>query len=262
MAQSTGPKLIRSMTKGLQCLAEINRHSGLTVSECGALVGLPRTTAFRVLETLCRSGYVYRGQDGSYRATSLVRTLSNGFDDEEWVNDIAMPEMYDLGARLHWSVGIATPNDLTMTIRSTTDVGNPLSLDRFTPGSRLSLAASSPGLVYLANLPYPVRQRLLDACERKGGEVANVHLFGSRAALEDQLDAVAEQGYAQHMISPKEKAVCVPIFDGDIVIGGCGMKYIARAVSHDDLIGKFVPELNMAATRISAKLAERKSMTH
>ena len=114
MAQSKGPKLIRSMAKGLQCLAEINRHSGLTVSECGALVGLPRTTAFRVLETLCRSGYVYRGPDGSYRATSLVRTLSNGFDDEEWVNDIAMPEMNDLGARLHWSVGIATPNDLTM----------------------------------------------------------------------------------------------------------------------------------------------------
>ena len=55
-------------------------------------IGLPRTTSYRILETLCGMGLAVRDDaTDRYRLTLKVRSLADGFDDEAWVSTLAKP---------------------------------------------------------------------------------------------------------------------------------------------------------------------------
>jgi len=110
---STRP--IRALLRGLEVLHVLNKHNGATVSEVASTIDLPRTTTYRILETLCVAGYAYRAaSDERYRLTIMVRGLSDGFDDEAWVTQIARPYMYELCRELVWPVAIATLSGSSM----------------------------------------------------------------------------------------------------------------------------------------------------
>ncbi|MBU6372359.1 MAG: helix-turn-helix domain-containing protein [Alphaproteobacteria bacterium] len=67
---------IRALLRGLQALAALTAGEGLTVTETARRARLPRTTAYRVLETLRLGGYVERDSDDRYRATAKAAELS------------------------------------------------------------------------------------------------------------------------------------------------------------------------------------------
>lgn len=69
---------IRALLRGLQALAALTAGEGLTVTETARRARLPRTTAYRVLETLRLGGYVERDSDDRYRATAKAAELSLG----------------------------------------------------------------------------------------------------------------------------------------------------------------------------------------
>src|SRR5215470_4917872 len=105
--ESTRP--IRALIRGLDALTVLNLRNGATVSEIAQEIKLPRTTTYRILETLSHAGYVYRDDhDDRYRLTIMVRGLSDGFDDEAWVTQIARPYLYSLCSEIVWPVGIAS----------------------------------------------------------------------------------------------------------------------------------------------------------
>lgn len=76
--ESTRP--IRALIRGLDALTVLNLRDGATVSEVAQEIRLPRTTVYRILETLCSAGFVFRdAADDRYRLTVRVRTLSDGY---------------------------------------------------------------------------------------------------------------------------------------------------------------------------------------
>ena len=58
---STRP--IRALMRGLEALTILNLRDGASVSEIAQEIRLPRTTVYRILETLCDSGYAFRDAD-------------------------------------------------------------------------------------------------------------------------------------------------------------------------------------------------------
>src|ERR1041384_8851715 len=101
--ESTRP--IRALIRGLDAITVLNLRNGATVSEIAQEIKLPRTTTYRILETLSHAGYVYRDDhDDRYRLTIMVRGLSDGFDDEAWVTQIARPYLYSLCSEIVWPV--------------------------------------------------------------------------------------------------------------------------------------------------------------
>lgn len=75
--ESTRP--IRALTRGLDALTMLNSRDGVTVSEVAHGIHLPRTTAYRILETLCDAGFATRhSHDDRYRVTIHVRGLRAG----------------------------------------------------------------------------------------------------------------------------------------------------------------------------------------
>src|SRR4030081_309738 len=110
---STRP--IRALMRGLEALTILNLRDGATVSEVAHEIRLPRTTVYRILETLCDAGFVFRDTaDDRYRLTTLVRALSGGFDDEAWVAQIVKPVIHELCREIVWPVSVATLSGTTM----------------------------------------------------------------------------------------------------------------------------------------------------
>src|SRR6202789_3027917 len=162
---STRP--IRALGRGLEVLTELNRLERAAINALAAAVGLPRTTTYRILETLRLAGYVERdAHDDCYRPTIMVRALSDGFDDEALVAHIAKPLLATLGSQIVWPVAIATPSGSTMMIRETTDRQSPLALEQYSAGVRVPMLGSAPGRAYLAFCSAQQRDAMLELLAR------------------------------------------------------------------------------------------------
>ena len=256
---STRP--IRALIRGLEALAVLNRRNGATVSEITSEIRLPRTTTYRILETLSEAGYVYRDPaDDRYRLTLLVRSLADGFDDEAWITQIARPCINDLCKDIVWPVTLMSPSGTSMMIRDTTDHASPLAVERFTAGFRLPLLVSASGRVYLAFCQPEQRDTLLEILSRSNREEDK--LARSRGELEKILDEAREQGYATAVRTRRvseEVAMSVPVLVDDRVLATIAVRFSASAVPLELAVERFVPKLVETANTIRQRFGEAQS---
>lgn len=76
-SQQEAVRPIRALLRGLEAMAVLSASRGLTVTETARRAKLPRTTTYRILETLRAGGYVLRDEHDRYVIAS-ERTVSNG----------------------------------------------------------------------------------------------------------------------------------------------------------------------------------------
>lgn len=253
MPDSTRP--IRALLRGLDALAALNLRDGCTVSDMAADIKVPRTTAYRILETLCLAGYVYRDPvDDRYRLTVDVRRLSDGFDDEAWVSQIARPVVQGLCAETAWPVSLLTLSGTTMVIRETTDPHSRLALERDTVGTRLPLLTSAAGRAHLAWCPRPEREALVDILSRSPRE--EDALARNPGELSRVLNEAREQGYASAVRARRladEVSLAVPIVLAGRVLACLALRLSASAVPVKTALERFLPRLLESADRIRAQ---------
>ena len=253
---STRP--IRALIRGLEALAVLNRRNGATVSEVTQEIRLPRTTTYRILETLSEAGYVYRDPgDDRYRLTLMVRSLADGFDDEAWITQIARPCINELCRDIVWPVTLLSPSGTSMLIRDTTDHASPLAVERFTAGFRLPLLGSAAGRVYLAFCPPEQRDALLEILSRSTAE--EDRLARSREELQKILEEAREQGFATAVRARRvseEVAMSVPVLVQDRVLATIAVRFSASAVPLGLAVERFVPKLQETANTIRQRFGE------
>lgn len=230
----------------------LNQHNGATVSEVATSIDLPRTTTYRILETLCVAGYAYRAaSDDRYRLTILVRGLSDGFDDEAWVTQIARPYIYELCREIVWPVAIATLSGSSMLIRQTTDHQSPLAVEKRGPGFRVPILGSAAGLCYLAFCPKEQRDSLLDILSNSNKEADKP--ARNRKKVLDTLVETRKRGYAVSHRSRRvseELSFSVPIIANDRLLASLACRCSSTAVPEDEAIQRFVPKLAEVAGQI------------
>jgi len=66
--------------------ATAGRPEGMALVDLAALVGLPKSTAHRLLQTLCTLGYIANCGQGIYRQTGMIKRLAVGQDDPYWIS--------------------------------------------------------------------------------------------------------------------------------------------------------------------------------
>jgi len=248
---STRP--IRALLRGLEVLHVLNRHNGATVSEVATAIDLPRTTTYRILETLCTAGYAYRAaSDDRYRLTILVRGLSDGFDDEAWVTQIARPYLYDLCRELVWPVAIATLSGSSMLVRQTTDHKSPLAVEKRGPGFRVSIMNSASGLAYLAFCPKEQRDNLLDVlAQSKSSEDQGAK---NRNKVYEGLVETRKRGYSIWKRARRvadETSFSVPVMAEDRLLAVLTLRFASTALTEQEAVDKFVPRLRATAQSIA-----------
>jgi len=196
---STRP--IRALNRGLDVLTELNRLERAAINTLANAVDLPRTTTYRILETLRLAGYVERDpHDDCYRPTIMVRALSDGFDDEAMLAHVARPHLAALCTQIVWPVAIATPAGSAMMIREATDYQSPLALEHYGAGVRVPMLGSAAGRAYLAYCAAPQREALIELLARS--PLPEDRLARNRQEVERILAETRAQGYGISQRAP------------------------------------------------------------
>ncbi len=248
--ESTRP--IRALNRGLDVLTQLNRLERAAINTLASAVDLPRTTTYRILETLRLAGYVERDpHDDCYRPTILVRALSDGFDDEAMVAHIAKPHLAALCAAIVWPVAVATASGAAMMIRETTDRQSPLALEQYGAGVRVPMLASAPGRAYLAFCAAPQRDSLLELLARSSAPEDRI--ARSRTEVERLLNETRTQGYgiAQRARRVSEEtSLAIPVRAKDRVLATISVRYAATAVPLRTAVEQFLPKMRDVALKI------------
>ena len=251
--ESTRP--IRALNRGLEVLAELNRLDRAAINTLAAAVRLPRTTTYRILETLRLAGYVVRDpHDDCYRPTIMVRALSDGFDDQAMVAHIAKPHLAALGAQIVWPVAIATPSGATMMIRETTDRDSPLALEQYSAGVRVPMLSSAAGRAYLAFCAGTERDALLESLSRSS--LPEDRLARSRIEVERLLNETRAQGFGMAQRARRvseETSLAIPVRAKDRILATVTVRYAATAVPLRTAVEQFLPKMREVARKIEAE---------
>jgi len=253
---------VRGLARGLEVLQALNRTTGglATSQQISDMTGLHRTTARRMLETLVESGFVRRSaSDDSFRLTLNVRSLSEGFTDDERIATLAPPIMASLLQRVAWPSDLTTPDGDAMIIRETTHRFSQLSFHRSMVGRRLPMLLTAAGRAYFAMCPDEERTDILDLLRSGAGGQEQQALASNDALVRSLIKRVRTDGFgANHgdwAAQNKIGAVAVPIISQQKLLASLNIVFLLRAVSPSEAQRRYVPELQHAAAQMVALLA-------
>nr|WP_218900974.1 DNA-binding transcriptional regulator [Paraburkholderia bryophila] len=249
------------MARGLQVLRALNAmESGRATSQqISDATGLHRTTVRRLLETLVEEGFVRRSaSDDSFRLTLDVRSLSEGFTDDERIATVAPSIMGRMLQRVAWPSDLTTPDGDAMIIRETTHRFSQLSFHRSMVGRRLPILLTAAGRAYFATCPDGERQDILDLLRSGAGGDEQKALASSDALVSNLIRRVRVDGFgANHgdwAAQSKIGAVAVAIVSRERVLASLNVVFLSRAVTLAEATRRYVPELRLAASEMVAAL--------
>ncbi|MCW5773824.1 MAG: helix-turn-helix domain-containing protein [Rhodospirillaceae bacterium] len=249
---------VRGLTRGLAVLRALNETNYATALQLSRATGLPRPTVYRLLETLIAAGYVAHGpRADNYRLTIAVRALSDGFDDEAWVTEIAAPILTDLGQAIVWPTDMATFDRDAMVVRETTHARSPLSINREKAGFRPPVLLTALGLAYLAELGEGERETILNTLA--ASERPDAALARNRRAVASLIAEVKRRGYGfrEGGISPKTGSIAVPVMWRGRPLACINIHYILSAISMEHVVERYLPAMRAAAAKIEKALDQR-----
>ena len=253
---------IRALTRGLDALTALNTRDGATVSEVAQEIRLPRTTVYRILETLCDAGFVFRdAADERYRLTIRVRGLSQGFNDDAWMSQSARSLIFELCREIVWPISIATASGAAMLVRETTDHITPLAIDRSSAGAEAPLLTTAAGRAYLAFCPAAERDGLIDVLARSNKEDDKL-ARAPRDELQLTLSDIKRQGYAAVTRTRRlvdEVSLGVPVIASDRVIAVITVRFPSSAMPLQTAVERFLPKLRQCAAKISGSFLEHQA---
>ncbi|MGE0734295.1 MAG: helix-turn-helix domain-containing protein [Alphaproteobacteria bacterium] len=251
------PKIVRGLLRGLDVLKALNENNYATVLQLSKTTRLPRATIYRLLDTLIQAGYVvHGGRKDTYRLTIRVRALSDGFNDDAWVTEVASPILAELGRKIVWPTDIATFERDAMVIRETTGPTSPLSINREKAGFRAPVLVTALGRAYLAYCSESEREIALHNIA--SSDMSDAPLAKKRAVVERILRETRTRGYGwrEGGISPKTGSIAVPVIVGSKVIACINIHYILSALSLDEVVKRYLAPMREAAEAIARALVE------
>ena len=252
--QATRP--IRALSRGLEVLAELNRRERAPIHTLSSAVRLPRTTTFRILETLRLAGFVERdAHDDCYRPTVHVRSLADGFDDEAMIAHIGKAYLPALAKEIVWPMDIATPAGAGMLVRETSR--SPLALEPGGSGDLLPMLTSAAGRTYLAFSKAEVREAVLEALVRIAPP--DDRLARDRPEIERILQESRAQGFGLSQRARRisqELTLALPLRAGERVLGTLAVRCAATAMPLRSIIEQFLPKMRDVITKIEAEFAQ------
>src|SRR2546421_924297 len=198
----------------LEALAEAGSE-GMTLSDLGRALGVSKSTAYAILQTLLAGGFVAdsgSGMSRRYRLGMALARLGDVVVSQIALRDVAMSVMRELTRETGLTSRVAVLDEPYAVVIARVDA--PHSTVRFTAnlGKREHLHCSAVGKAMLAALPDTTVHEILAAA---GLPEKTTHTITEAAALHTELESVAQRGYAIDDEEDNEGVFCVgsAIFD-------------------------------------------------
>jgi IclR family acetate operon transcriptional repressor len=187
------------------------------VTEIADRVGLPKSTAARLLGALEQEGAVERiPGESRYRLGPRLGALATGTRPTRRLVAIAHPYLVELAGQSGEATGLSVPEGPTMHYVDQVESPNPVQVRDWT-GTRIPMHAVSSGQVFLAHFPPPALSRFLATPLERFTEHTITDASGLLARLRD----VRRDGYSwvreEYAIGINSVAAPVADVDGEVV---------------------------------------------
>jgi DNA-binding IclR family transcriptional regulator len=180
--------MMRSVQRILAVFESFSRtKDSLTLQAIADHIDLPKSTAFRIVQSLEEAGYLVRLANQQYclsfRFTRLAGLVKSTID----IREIARPALVELAERTKETVSLNTVSGRNRVCIDVIDTASPLrSVTK--AGEHIPLLNGSSAMLLMAFLPKKELQPILNQVVRS--------TKAKRPALLSELAAIREQGYA------------------------------------------------------------------
>lgn len=220
----------------------------LQVSQIAARAQLPMSTTSRLVDELIQHGLLRRDSRRMVRVGVRLWELGQRASPTLGLREAALPFMEDLHAVIghHVQMGVLQ-NDEVLFIERLTAPSSVVNVTRI--AGRLSLHASSSGLVLLAHAGHSLQQHVLTSPMERFTDAT----ITTESALRAELAHIRRQGYAfcPGFIHPDATGIAAPIRDG----GQRVVASLSLVVPNDDTARSHVAALLAAARGVNRVLA-------
>jgi len=248
LAKETG--VDKTLYKGLLLVELLSKTRRAGVSELAAQTGLTKSNVHRLMQTLCRVGWVRKVEadssyELSYRCWEVAQSWLSSFD----MPRIAGPFLADLAAETQETVhlGVLEGSDVTFVVT----IDSPLPLRTYMRrGSRAPAYCVATGKAILAFLPPeeapPLPDKLLSYA---AGSLLNPE------QIEAELQLTRERGYATNRAEWQDQinGIAAPVYVGGgtsgSVIAAVGLSGPAERLNQA-AIRRYAPKVKAAAAAI------------
>ena len=241
----------QTVDRALRILADLG-GGPKTLDQLAALLGVHKSTALRLLQTLEAQGFARHDEQHRYRLGPRLFALAHQALDELDIRRIAAPHLAALNQRHGHTVHLAAYVEGTVVYIDKYEGRHPVRMN-----SRIGALApahcTAVGKVLLAGLPEPLRK---SAISRLGFERYTPNTITNLDAFEAELAKVAAQGYAQDRAEHEDYINCVaaPIRDaGGAVLAAASVSVPEPVLNHSGVLA-LLPDLLSAADAASAEL--------
>jgi DNA-binding IclR family transcriptional regulator len=231
------------------------KPQGKSLAELAAEVGLAKSTAHRLLQSLCSLGYMSNVGSGIYKQTPLFRQLASGFDDQRLIR-LAQPHMMELQRETGETINLGVMRMERIVYLHV--VESPQPLRRMVEASMTDPALSTAlGRAIVAFQSPERRQYVL---RKVTIEKRTPHTIVEPDELDAILDAIRKAGYAIEENQTDLGVTCVaaPIFDGENVVAAMSVSAPIVRMSESKR-AKAVRLVRSAADALSSVVCRRTS---
>jgi DNA-binding IclR family transcriptional regulator len=211
-----------TLAKGLNILEALARSNGPRgVSELGRELGMTRSNAHRLLQTLSVLGFVRHDPVlGQYEATLRLFELGSAVVSGRDIRTVSQPLMQQLRQRVDENVILSVRDGCEIVVLDR--VEGTRTLRTYTPlGSRNPMHSTSAGKLLLAYASRDIVESVLQRLEK-----FTARTIVSASKLQIELARIRGQGYATAQAEWREDVggVCAPIRQSDgIVVAALGV---------------------------------------
>jgi DNA-binding IclR family transcriptional regulator len=199
--------MIRAVGRALAIFdAFDNAHLSLSLQEIAERIHMPKTTAFRLVATLERAGFLVRMDDQQYCLSLKLARLGGLVRGTLSIREIARPVMLEVNRQTQETITLNAIDGTDRMVLEVVDTPSPLmSMARL--GEHMPMFFGASSRILMAHMEGDDLERVINT-NAKGIEF-------DRAALDRELARFRKQGYAlsRGQRVPGLTAIAAPVFD-------------------------------------------------
>jgi DNA-binding IclR family transcriptional regulator len=244
---------VHSLELGLRILESFDRDAidEMSLSEMARRIGVSRSSAFRLVHTLQRLGYLEREDETkNYRLGARVMSLGYSFLASKDIAELARPDLQRLRAQTHCSTHLGILDGAEVIYIARFAAHKPVSA-MIAVGARVPAHATTMGRIILANKPAAyVRELYAGRPLAKYSDQTPLTLDALLATLEDD----RRRGYviSHSNFEAGIASIAAPLFDAKgEVAGAINVSTPENAIEPARFDSEVCDALRAAARRIS-----------
>jgi PcaR/PcaU/PobR family beta-ketoadipate pathway transcriptional regulator len=249
---------IKSLEKGLNIISLLSQHgSPLKLEELVKISGIRKTSCFRILQTLTRSGFAAKDKDtNGYFIGPKMISIGLAALGSRSVRELALPFMKEIRQKTGATVNLAILNGSDVIfverLQSAYIIEATLRV-----GSRLPAQLSSMGKAILAYLP---PAELIVVLRQIHFEKMTERTITSIKDLKQELKNIREQGFAvnDEELETGLFAIAAPLINHTgVAVAAMNISFPLMRHSREDAMATFRPMILNASREISAMMGYR-----